>query len=118
VGWHPTNRYAIITEVFSTITSPVFSELVIILHPDEFTVLSNVTFFETLCRMNQVRPFTLVFLVKIKDSCCIRTELLQKFGDAIFSATAKGLFNFLDSQPIIHTGEQTPEWGIWPRGPY
>jgi len=68
--------------------------------------------------MNQVRAFTLVFLVKIEDSYCIRTGVLRKFGDAILSATAKGLLNFLDSRPIIRTGEQTPEWEIWPRGSY
>jgi len=67
--------------------------------------------------MDQVRAFTLVFLVKIEDSCCIRTGVLQKFGDATFSATAKGL-NFLDSRPMIRTAGQTPEWEIWPRGSY
>jgi len=62
--------------------------------------------------MDQVWAFALVFLVKVEDSCCIRTRVLQKFGDTTFSATAKGLLSFLDSRPITHTAEQSPEWEI------
>jgi len=118
VGWYPTNRYAIVTEVFSTITSPVFSELIIVLDHGRIGLLSNVASFEILRRMDQVRAFALVFLVKIEDLYRIRTGVLQKFGDAVFSATAKGLLDFLDSRPIIRTAQQTPEWELWPRGSY
>jgi len=67
VGRYPTNDYAIITEVFSTITSPVFSELIIVLDHDEIGLLSDVTFFEIFPRIDQVRPFALVFSAKIED---------------------------------------------------
>jgi len=52
VGWCSINRYAIVTEVFSTIKSPVFSELIIVLDHDEIGLLSNVAFFEILRRMD------------------------------------------------------------------
>jgi len=110
--WHPTNRYEIAMEVFSTITSPVFSELVIVLEDDGIVGLSSdVGLFETLRKMNEVRPFTLVFLVKAEESYCRRTEVIERLEDAIILATVTGLLNFLDSQPIARiTGLPTPEW--------
>jgi len=48
--------------VFSTIMSPEFSELVVVLERDIATYLYlKVEFFETLGQMNEVRPFKLVF---------------------------------------------------------
>jgi len=56
-------RHSTVMGVFSTITSPVFSELpVIVLTDDAITYLpEDATLFETLGKMNQVRPFNLVF---------------------------------------------------------
>jgi len=108
-------------DVFSTITSPVFSELVIVLERYEIDgLLSDVELFElldeTLGRMNEVRPFTLVFLVKAEESYCRQTDVLERLEDAIILATATGLFNFLDSQPVVRiTGLPTPEWEPQPR---
>ena len=49
--------------VLSTITSPVFSELVIAIEPYAATQLPSATkLFETLHTMNEVRSFKLVFL--------------------------------------------------------
>jgi len=107
-------------EVFSTITSPAFSELVIVLERDEtIDLLSDVGLFETLRRMNEVRPFTLVFLVKAEELYCRMTGVLEGLEDAILFATANGLLNFLDSRPVIRaTGLRTPEWETWPRSFY
>jgi len=52
----------VITEVFSTITSPVFSELAIVITADTLPYVSrDASLFETLRRMNGVKPFKPVF---------------------------------------------------------
>lgn len=92
-------------EAFSTITSPVFSELVVTLV--EFWI-SNVplhdTLFEILRTMNEVRPFKLVFLAQIaylpQESW---EEVRRKLAEDLDSATSKGLLDFLDSPPTIRT---------------
>jgi hypothetical protein len=51
-------------EVFLTITSPVFSELIVVLSLGAVSHLpSDVALFETLRTMNEVRHFKLVFLL-------------------------------------------------------
>jgi len=104
-------------DVISTITSPVFSELVIVLERYEIvSLLSDVELFETLGRMYEVRPFTLVFFLKAEGSHCRRADVLERLEDAIILATATGLLNFLDSQPVVRiTGLPTPEWEPWSR---
>ena len=87
-------------EVFSTIASPVFSELVII--PTTYPLRhlpQEVTLFDTLCKMNKLRPFKLVFLLEISHTSDVRREL----ADTLELVTAKGLLNFLDSKPTIRT---------------
>jgi hypothetical protein len=55
-------------KVFSTITSPVFSELIILVRASGVTRAPfDVTLFETLRTMNQARPFRLVFLLITPD---------------------------------------------------
>jgi hypothetical protein len=62
-------RHTIVMEVFLTITSPVFSELVIVIGVDAVARLpSEVKLFKTLRTMNHVRVFKLVFLVVDPDS--------------------------------------------------
>jgi len=61
-------RHPAVMEVFSTITSPAFSDLVIVFGGDGMSYLPlKVTLSETLRAMNQVRPFKLVFLFEVKD---------------------------------------------------
>ena len=55
--------------------------------------------------MNEVRRFKLVFLLRAPDPCEARRELLE----AIESATAKGLLDFLDSPPTIRIAVRPPE---------
>lgn len=52
-------------EVFSTITSPIFSELVIIRSGHWIPYLPcEVALFQTLRKMHEVRPFELVFFLR------------------------------------------------------
>lgn len=83
--------------LFSTITSTVFSELVIAL--GHFHLPLPVTMFVALRRMNELRHFNLVFLLLAEgpDVPEGRRELVE----AIDLATTKGLLDFLDSQPTI-----------------
>ena len=97
-------------EVFSTITSPVFSELVVVLAAHVIYFPQDVTFFERLRRMTEVRPFKLVFLLEVSDFPWgkVRWELVE----AVESATAKGTFDFLDSPPTIRiTQPRRYGWG-------
>ena len=87
---------------FSTITSPVFSELVIITGDKAVTYLpSEARFLEALRTMRGVRPFKLVFLLMALDET--REEQRQKLEGTLDAAIARGLFDFLDSPPTIRS---------------
>ena len=83
-------RHAIVREVFSAIKSSVFSELVVVLgHDDIARFPSDVTLFETLRAMNDVRPFTLVISpIPIRG-----TEQQQKLMELSRLVTAQGFFS-------------------------
>lgn len=95
-------------EVFSTITSPVFSELAIVLSGyNAITQLpQEVRLFETLHRMNEIRPFKLEFLLVVLDPA--QVEPLRKFAAAIDLVAANGLLGFLDSPPTIRVKRSPP----------
>jgi len=89
-----------VLDVFSTITSPVFSELVIA-HTG-YAVASlpqEVTLFETLRKMNGVRPFKLVFLLEPSD--LYQENVRQELAGVLDSVNANGFLDFLDSPPTI-----------------
>ena len=89
-------------KVFSTITSPVFSEFIIVIGVDAVAHLpSEVKLFDTLRTMNRVRPFKLVFLLMGPDWSL--GEARRKLEGALDSVAARGLLKFLDSPPIIRT---------------
>jgi hypothetical protein len=90
-------------KIFSTITSPVFSELVILIGANAVTDSpSGDPFFETLRMMNGVRPFKLVFLLVVPDQS--REEARRKLEEALGSVTARGLLDFFDSPPTVRSG--------------
>ena len=91
-------------QVFSTITSHVFSELVIVLEGDSTRLPKEVTLFEVLRAMNGIRPFKLVFLLELPD--CLQEEAGRKLVEALDSVTAKGFLDFLDSPPTIRRTQQ------------
>ena len=94
-------RNTIVMEVFSTISSVVFSELVIIIWHDLFVrTLLDVTFFKTLRMMDEIRPFKLVFSLHIRSQNHPPWARLRIFENAIESAMEDGL-DFLNSPPIL-----------------
>ena len=96
-------------EVFSTITSPVFSELVVALGLFETCLPWALLFFQALRTMNEVRPFKLVFLLEVLDF----REAQQELMEALDSATAKGHLDFLNSPPTIRKAQPVPRgWDI------
>ena len=95
--------------VFSTITSPMFSELVIIIGNSVAYLTQNIRFFETLRRMHELRPFKLVFLLKASD----RWNTPRGFARVLESVAVKSLIDFLDSPPVIRTARSChSEWEI------
>jgi len=90
---------AVVMEAFSTIASPVFSELVIVYPDFAINNLPRQVLFEMLRKMDKIRRFKLVFLVETKDERGARRELAA----ALDSIAAEGLLDFLDSPPTIRT---------------
>jgi len=87
-------------EIFSTIASPALPELVIIHTGATIHLLPRVVeLYKTLRKMNEVRPFKLVFLLEAEDIWVARRNL----EGILDSAAAKGLLDFLDSPPTIRT---------------
>lgn len=100
-------RDTITMEVFSTITSPVFSELIFVVWHDQFTrLLSDPTLFETLRTMNEVRPFELVFLLQLPHP--LSRDGRRRFELSLETIIAKGLLDFLDSPPVIRIVQPYP----------
>ena len=93
------HHHGFVLEVFSTITSPAFSELVIEISETGVTYLPQDTMlFETLCKMYEVRPFQLVFFYpRVWDFLERRREL----EEALDLVAAKGSLDFFDSPPTI-----------------
>ena len=90
-------------DVFSTITSPVFSELVVVIEGDVMSYPSKqLVLFETLRMMNEVRPFRLVLLLEVWDF--YKEKARQKLAEALALATQRGCLDFLDSPPTICWG--------------
>lgn len=89
-----------IVEAFATITSPVFSELTLDLREDEISRLpSDVAFFETLRKANEIRPFKLVFVLGVLNS--YPKDIRCRFAEVLDQVTVKGYLNFLDYPPSI-----------------
>ena len=62
-------RHRIVKRVFSTIISPVFSEIVIVLNEWDIAYSNlEVAMFETLRKMHEAKPFQLAFLPKVSES--------------------------------------------------
>lgn len=55
-------------EVFSTIASPAFSELVVVFADYVAHFTQNAAFFDALRMMNEVIPFALALLLEFPDS--------------------------------------------------
>ena len=92
------SRSTDVMDVFSTITSPVFSELVIVTTEGYHLYLPrDLLMFETLRAMNEIIPFKLVFLLETSEQFLRKAQ--QELAGALEFMTAKGLLDFLDSPP-------------------
>ena len=97
-----------VMEAFSTITSPVFSELVIIYSGSTINYLPRQgTLFRMLRKMGEIRRFKLVFLFEAWDARGARREL-EKLVDSI---SARGILDFLGSPPTFRTAG--PRYYMW-----
>ena len=102
------HRHAIVADVFSTITSPTFSELVIVLTDDVACPHWGATLFRTLRTMNEVRPFKLVFSLEVSSSH--QWQIRREFAGALSLVAAKGLLEFLDTPPTIRVRPRRRGW--------
>jgi len=88
-------------ELFSSIASPVFSELVLVIWYDQFALFpSQVALLEDLRTMNKLRPFKLEFLVRIWMREVGEMER-KRFEGAVESVITGSLLNFLESPPTV-----------------
>ena len=113
LGLPRAHRDIAVVEVFSTIVSPVFSELVIILQGGDVADLPLYlkAFFETLRSMNEARPFELAFLVEDfspRPEEARHEEIRQDFAEALLWINREGLLDFLESPPNIQINPRTP----------
>jgi len=90
------------TELFSTITSPAFSELIIVLTEHSYFP-QNTAFFNALRTMNEARPFKLVFSLEVWDSPY--REMRWWLIEAVELAITEGTFDFLDSPPVVRIAQ-------------
>jgi len=89
-------------DVFSTITSPIFSELVVVVDGDEISdIASDFTFFDALRMMKEVRPFKLVFSSEFLPSLVYVEQAQRRLVEALDRVNAEGLLDFLDSPSTI-----------------
>ena len=97
-------------EVFSTIKSPMFSELAIIITRNAIYLIGEDMLFKTLRKMNKVRPFKLVFLLEASDFH--QEQVRQELVEALDRISAHGSLDFLDSPPTIRIAQ--PHNGMFP----
>ena len=99
----------VVKGVFSTITSPVFSEFVVVVLAERFArLLFDGTVFDTLRTMHEVRPFELVFLILHVSGSSLPQEDRRAFERDVESATAKGRLDFLISLPKVRIAPPSP----------
>jgi len=96
------NRHTMAMDVFSTITSPVFSELVIVVNGDEISKIpSDFTSFDALRMVKEIRPFKLVFSSEILSPSAYVEQIQRRLVEVLDQVNAEGLLNFLDSPSTI-----------------
>ena len=95
------HRPTAVPELLSTVTSPVFSEFIIGLPRYDTRLHWADALFRPLSSISQPKHFGLTFSLEYQASCEARRALL----DTLDPLTAKGLFDFLDSPPIIRVAQ-------------
>lgn len=101
-------HHDVVMGMFSTITSPAFSELVVVLTGNAVTYLPReVMLFQTLRKMHGVRPFELVF--SFESPCFVKwgglfqptAETRLVLEEALGDVASRGFLDFLNSPPTI-----------------
>lgn len=88
-------------ELFSSIASPTFSELVLVIWYDQFALFpSQVALLEDLRTMNKLRPFKLEFLVRVWMQEVEEMER-KRFERAVELVITGDLLNFLEFPPTV-----------------
>ena len=98
---HPRNyHHTAVRKLLSTITSPVFFEVVVVFAGDLVSHLPlKTTLFEGLRKLDEVRPFKLVFLFEGSyHGAGDARSVLERSLDPVIE---EGLLDFLDSPPTI-----------------
>ena len=96
-----------VVEIFSTIASPVFSELVIVL---ERGLAYRVPLLEEMLRkLHEARPFKLVLLIEASGPR--QERLLRESAKALDFGTANGFYDFLNSPPTLRVAQ--PRYSRW-----
>jgi len=95
-------------KIFSTITSPVFSELVVVFAGRGMKYLPRNAILATLRTMHEIRPFKLVFLLEVAGHS---REARRELTEALDSVTADNRLSFLDSPPTIRITEFPDDGG-------
>jgi len=93
------SRPAVVKDVFSSIKSPVFSELVIVVTSYAVYLPTEVMVFKSLREMNAIRPFKLVFLLEASDFH--QEQVQRELAEALASIKTNNSLNFLASEPTI-----------------
>jgi len=99
-----------LTYAFSTIKSPVFTEVVVVYRDYDFYGLPSAVnkavrprphhkHFSALHRMNRVRPFQVVLCADVWDR--VVADAVQALEQAIFEEQAKVGFGAFSSEPLV-----------------
>ena len=84
----------------STITSPAFSEFIIVLDRNPMTYLpQELPLFKTLGKMYKIKPFKLVFSLKV--SHLSQAGARREFAGVLGLVTGNDHFDSFDSPPIV-----------------
>lgn len=104
-------------KIFSTITSPVFSELVLTAWYDEIGHLPTAfVLFKKLSEMYEIRPFKLVFLLEVPYA--YEGNAQQVLMGVLDSVAEKGFLDFLPHRPTsVSSSPAKSSWECFPPAP-
>ena len=96
----PSHHYERTIEALSTITSPVFSEVVIVIVSEEAGWWHK-PLAEVLSEMYKTKEFKAVFRVQTPEE--LRVPALQRFTSSTRQAVEEGRYDFLPRPPVVHS---------------
>lgn len=100
-------------DLFSTITSPVFSDLVIVLQSDCVSIYNRrfrQVLFGLLRGMYEVKPFRLIFCL---ESQKVQDHTMAEFKREIDAEVVEGGLDFLPCPPVVVSHTRTTRSSEW-----